>query len=149
MIEYGFKGDHLERKKKMLFLWRHIWLLLYVLSFLESEKWKKYWLLPYVMRNTHPPISWTVMTTMSLPIELALSFSLLEKDCDLERWHLKNFTLNSRTDFSMQTKKILYTRNGERDLTFQTQNNHIWNSRFTNPSLLYSPSVQMVTLEML
>lgn len=44
-------------------------------------------------------------------------------------------TLYSRTDFWMRTKRTLYIRNGERDLTSQTQKNHIPNSRITGPSL--------------
>lgn len=42
MTEYDLTYAHLGRKIKMLFLRRHIWLLLFVLSFLESEKQKKF-----------------------------------------------------------------------------------------------------------
>lgn len=92
----------------MLFLRRHIWLLLFVLSFLESEKQKKFLLLvehlklslpiPHFPRRTH---TYTTITTMSLAcMARASRFSLLEQQT-------VQVTLCSWTGCCMWTKKTL------------------------------------------
>lgn len=71
-----------KRKKRMLFLWRHIWLFLLELSFLESEKWKRglffheaRWTSPFPninsLHHTHSTI-----TIMSLPVKRELNVFL-------------------------------------------------------------------------